>query len=265
MSWFFLKSTGFFAPWHSVPGRTDGKISTESKSCVLTGRLSGQFGARQAFTRAFVMRASAAAGFLVPSLQQWYYSSTVLNFVNGVPYTIRTFPLNDPAAIALCERPRKAEKSHSDTAGLRFTPRDGRYASLDFHPIRIAHRITLSGNLRGSSVQSYLALAGIPFVDGGRFVKNAPDARTRGTDLVANYSLRLSGTLLSLTGGLNYNKTDILSIGPNLPQLGLAGLMLPIIECVEQGYLTTGTPRTKTFSSGNWRIGRCTLHPQVSR
>ncbi len=220
---------------------------------------------RYAFTHAFAMRATASTGFRAPSLQQEYYSSTALNFVNGVPYTIRTFPVNDPAAVALGAQPLKAEKSHSYTVGFVFTPRDGLYATLDFYQITIAHRIILSGNLLGSSVQNYLTSVGIPFVDGGRFFNNAADTRTRGADLVANYSLRLSGTLLSLTAGFNYNKTDILSIAPNPPQLGLAGLTLPIIDRVEQGYITVGTPRTKTFLSGDWRIRRWTLHAQVSR
>ncbi|HEX8757969.1 MAG TPA: TonB-dependent receptor [Steroidobacteraceae bacterium] len=229
------------------------------------GTNSEEVAGRYAFDRAVAVRATASDGFRAPSLQQEYYSSTAINILSGEIYSIRTFPVNDPAAIALGAQPLKAEKSHSYTAGLILTPCGGLYTTLDLYQITIAHRIILSGDVLGPPVQSYLASAGIPFVDGGRFFTNAVDTRTRGADLVSTYPWRLRGSWLNLTAGLNYNSTEILAIAPNPPQLGLHGVVLPIIDRAEQGRITVGSPRSKAFLAADWKRDRWTLHGQLTR
>ncbi|TAN05413.1 MAG: TonB-dependent receptor [Rhodanobacteraceae bacterium] len=229
-------------------------------------KLSGRY----AFTPVVALRGTISTGFRAPSLQQEYYSSTAINFVNNgsgnlVPYTIRTFPVSDPAAVALGAQPLKPEKSRNYSVGLVFTPTVGPYTTLDFYQVDVNDRIILSGNLVGTAVQDYLTSVGIPFVSGGRFFTNAVDTRTRGADLIGTWPLQLSGSSLKFTGGINYNKTDIRSIKPNPPQLGLAGLVLPVIDRTEQGYITVGTPRTKAFFATDWGIGNWTLHGQLTR
>jgi iron complex outermembrane recepter protein len=229
------------------------------------GTTSAEAAARYALDHAVAVRATASDGFRAPSLQQEYYSSTAINIINGSIYNVRTFPVSDPAAIALGAQPLKAEKSHSYTAGLVLTPPGGLYATLDLYQITIAHRIILSGDILGPTVQSYLASVGIPFVDGGRFFTNAVDTRTRGADLVSTYPWRLSRSSLSLTLGVNYNRTDILAIAPNPPQAGLAGVTLPLVTRDEQGRITVGTPRSKAFVAADWTIGRWSAHSQITR
>jgi iron complex outermembrane receptor protein len=229
------------------------------------GTMSEELAGRYALDHAVAVRATASDGFRAPSLQQEYYSSTAINIVNGAIHSIRTFPVSDPAAIALGARPLKAEQSHSYTAGLVLTPPGGLYATLDLYQITIAHRIILSGDILGPAVQSYLTSAGIPFVDGGRFFTNAVDTRTRGVDLVSTYPWRLPGSRLNLTVGANYNKTEILAIAPNPPQAGLAGLTLPIITRDEQGRITVGSPRSKAFIAADWKRGQWTVHGQLTR
>ena len=225
---------------------------------------------RYAFNDAVALRGTVSTGFRAPSLQQEYYSSTSINFVNTgggnlVPYTIRTFPVSDPAAQALGAQNLKPEKSHNYSLGLVFTPLSGLYTTLDFYQIDINKRIILSGNLYGTAVADYLTSVGIPFVSGGRFFTNAVDTRTRGVDLVSTYPIDLANSSLKLTGGFNYNKTDITSIAPNPPQLGLAGLTLPIIDRTEQGRITKGTPRTKAFVATDWNVSNWTIHGQLTR
>ncbi len=226
---------------------------------------SAKLSGRYAFNDTVALRATASNGFRAPSLQQEYYSSTAINFINGVPYTIRTFPVDNPAAVALGAQPLKPEKSRNYTVGLVFTPLSGLYTTLDFYQISIDHRIILSGNLVGAPVQNYLTSVGIPFVSGGRFFTNAVNTRTRGVDLVSTYPLELRNSTLKFTGGLNYNKTEILQIAPNPPQLGLAGLTFPVIDRAEQGRITKGSPRTKAFVATNWDVGNWTVHGQVTR
>jgi iron complex outermembrane recepter protein len=229
------------------------------------GTTSAEVAGRYAFNRAVAVRATESDGFRAPSLQQEYYSSTAINIINGTIDSIRTFPVNDPAAIALGAQPLKAEKSHSYTAGLVLTPPGGLYATLDLYQITIAHRIILSGDMLGPAVQSYLTSAGIPFVDGGRFFTNAVDTRTRGADWVSTYPWKLRGSWLDLTVGVNYNRTEILAIAPDPPQLGLQGLVLPIIDRAEQGRITVGSPRSKAFVAADWKVGRWSVHGQLTR
>ncbi|WP_329742457.1 TonB-dependent receptor [Dyella sp. A6] len=226
---------------------------------------SAKLSGRYAFNDTIALRATASNGFRAPSLQQEYYSSTAINFINGVPYTIRTFPVDNPAAKALGAQPLKPEKSRNFTVGLVLTPTNGLYTTLDLYQITIDHRIILSGNLTGTAVQDYLTSVGIPYVSGGRFFTNAVNTRTRGVDLVSTYPLQLQDSTLKFTGGLNYNKTDLLYIEPNPAQLGLAGLTLPVIDRAEQGRITKGSPRTKAFVAANWDISNWTVHGQLTR
>ncbi|MEW5834220.1 MAG: TonB-dependent receptor [Pseudomonadota bacterium] len=235
---------------------------------------SAKLSGRYAFTDTVAVRGTVSNGFRAPSLQQEYYSSTSINFVNQgngvlVPYTIRTFPVSDPAAQALGAQNLKPEKSRNYSVGLVLTPDSGLYTTLDLYQIDIDHRIILSGNLTDSStstaVSDYLTSVGVPFVSGGRFFTNAVDTRTRGADLVSTYPIELANSSLKLTGGLNWNKTTIRKIAPNPPQLGLAGLTLPIIDRAEQGRISKGTPKTKAFVAGDWTIGNWSLHGQLTR
>ncbi len=234
------------------------------------GTTSAKLSGRYEFNPTVALRGTVSNGFRAPSLQQEYYSSTAINFVadgsgNLIPYTIRTFPVSDAAAQALGAQSLKAEKSRNYSFGLVLTPTSGLYTTLDVYQIDIDHRIILSGNLVGAAVQDYLTSVGIPFVSGGRFFTNAVDTRTRGVDLVSTYPVELQNSSLKFTGGMNYNKTDIRSIAANPPQLGLAGLTLPIIDRAEEGRITRGSPRTKAFLSTDWRVSNWNFHGQVTR
>ncbi|MBW4052818.1 MAG: TonB-dependent receptor [Proteobacteria bacterium] len=133
------------------------------------GTTSAELSGRYAFTPVVAVRATASTGFRALSLQQEYYSSTAINFITGVPYTIRTFQVTDPAAKALGARPLQPELSHNYSVGLVLTPHNGLYTTIDAYQITIAHRIILSGNLFGTAVGNYLTSAGIPFVEGAGF------------------------------------------------------------------------------------------------
>ncbi len=233
------------------------------------GTTSWKASGRYAFNDTLAARATVSTGFRAPSLQQEYYSSTGTRFINTgsglVPVQIRTFPVGDPAAQALGAQPLKPEKSHNYSLGLVLTPANGLYVTLDAYRIDIDNRIILSGNLFGTAVQSYLASAGLTDVGGGNFFTNAVNTRTRGEDLVVTYPWQLGSATLKLTAGYNHNKTDIRSIAPNPPQLGLAGLTLPIIDRQEKGRITVGTPRSKAFLGADWRMDHWQAHAQVTR
>ena len=107
-------------------------------------------------TTRWPLRGTVSTGFRAPSLQQEYYSSTAINFVSGpngevTPYTVRTFPVDDPAAQALGAQALKPEKSRNYSAGLVFTPlkRPVRHAGLLPHRHRQPHHpVRQPGRLR---------------------------------------------------------------------------------------------------------------------
>jgi iron complex outermembrane receptor protein len=226
--------------------------------------------ARYAFTPALAVRGSASTGFRAPSLQQTFYASTSIEYLNNaqgfpVPYVIGTFPVSNPAAVALGAKPLQPERSRNFSAGLVWSPVDGPYVALDLYQITIDRRISLSGDLVGPAVTTYLASVGIAGVTGGRFFTNAADTRTRGADLTASWTVPFGVTRLKLTGGLNDNRTDILAIAPNPPQLGLAGLVLPMLDRTDQGLISAATPRTKAFIAADWRRGHWGARAQLTR
>ncbi len=227
---------------------------------------------RYAFTDTLALRGTVATGFRAPSLAQSWYSSTSLNSFNdpvtGKQFlaTEHTFPVNNPAAIALGAQPLKAEKSHNYSLGMVFTPLNGLYATLDVYQISIADRIRSSSFLTGPEVQDYLTSVGIPFVAGGAFFTNAVSTRTRGGDLVVTYPFDLgSEGTLKLTGGVNYNQTDVTKIKPNPPQLGLVGLVLPVVDNSTLLLLTDSTPKTKMFMGATWQVGNWTVNGTLTR
>lgn len=231
-------------------------------------KLSGRY----QFNDAWAVRGTASTGFRAPSLQQSWYSSTSLNSfidpVTGAQYlaTEHTFPVSNPAAVALGAKPLQPEKSLSYSLGLVYTPASGFFATLDLYQISISNRIVLSGFLSGPQVEAFLTSVGIPFVAGGEFFTNAVSTRTRGADLVVGYPLQLAnGGTLKLSGGFDYNHSFITRVAPNPPQLGLAGLVLPVFPEGSRETLVEDSPKSKVFASADWQRGAWRLHGQLTR
>ena len=61
-------------------------------------------------TSEFALRASAESGFRAPSLQQQYFTSTSILFINGIPFDTGTFPSTSATGKALGGKPLEPEK-----------------------------------------------------------------------------------------------------------------------------------------------------------
>ena len=221
---------------------------------------SGKASFRYAFTDGVALRATASTGFRAPSLQQQYFRSTATNFIGGVPFDIRTFRVNDPAAVALGAEPLKAEESTNLSLGLVLQPVERLYVTVDAYRIDIDDRIMLSENLTSTAVRTFLNATVDPALGGGRYFTNAIDTRTRGVDLVATYRWELGGGQLDLTAGYNWNKTTVERIAPNPAALTAIDPAAVRIGRVEVGRLTVGAPRDKfqlggEYSHGAWAFG----------
>jgi iron complex outermembrane receptor protein len=221
-----------------------------------SGKVSGRF----AFSDKVALRGTVATGFRAPSLQQQFFRSTATNFIGGVPFDIRTFRVNDPAAIALGAEPLKAEESTNVSLGLVLQPVENLYITLDAYRIDIDDRIMLSENLTSTAVRNFLNATVDPALGGGRYFTNAIDTRTRGVDLIGTYRWDIGDGQLDMTLGYNWNKTTVERIAPNPAALSAIDPTAVRIGRVEVGRLTVGAPRDKfqlggNYSQGNWRFG----------
>jgi iron complex outermembrane receptor protein len=218
----------------------------------------GKITARYAFTDAVALRGTVSTGFHAPSLQQQFFSSTATNFivvpgVGNTPFDIVTFRVTDPAGVALGAEPLKAEESTNYSLGLVLQPAERLYITIDAYRIELEDRITLSENLTSTAVRNFLNANGFPGVGGGRYFTNAIDTTTDGIDVVATYGFELGSGNLELTGGYNYNRTEIDRVAPNPASLAAIDPNALRFGRVEIGRFELGAPRDKFLFGGAWK------------
>ena len=201
----------------------------------------GKFTARVEPIRHYALRGAISTGFRAPSLGQEYFSSTATNFIGGVPYEIRTFPVGSDLAKVLGAKPLRPEKSVNMSVGLAFQPMDNFSFTVDHYDIKITGRVVLSGNFIGDSVRALFIRSGFAGVAGGRFFTNAIDTHTKGTDVVARYAYSLDEYgLFRFTAGYNATRTRVVHVDSTPPQL--KGQQEVLFDRVERGRIEVGQP-----------------------
>ncbi|WP_340692248.1 TonB-dependent receptor [Hyphomonas sp.] len=216
--------------------------------------VTGKLAARYDFNDNFALRGSLQNGFRAPSLQQQYYATTSTNFINGVPFDITTFPVTDPAAIALGAKELDAENSVNYSIGAVF--RNGPLnVTVDAYRIDVNDRIVLSENLTSQDVRDYLEGQGFLGSGGGRFFLNGVDTETTGVDIVANYAFPETDMgKFDATFGANFNKTDVTAV-PAIPQLTALPSNPVLFDRVNVLTFEEGTPKDKFTASLGWERG----------
>ena len=224
----------------------------------------GKLTARIEPVRGIALRGAVSSGFRAPSLGQSFFSSTATNFINGLPFELRTFPVTSPVAQAIGALPLEPEKSLNLSAGAAFFPLPNLSVTVDFYRITIDDRIVLSGNFTGGAVRDTLAARGFVGVAGGRYFTNAIDTRTRGVDVIANYGFDLGRSgLLRLTGGLNINRNAVTSVKPTPSQL--QGVGETLFDRVERARIEVGQPRNNINFSSLYTLDRLTVNARTQR
>lgn len=101
-------------------------------------------------------------------------------------------------------------------------------------------------------MSSILAARGVPAISSAQFFVNGVDTRTRGIDVVSEYTLRTGdfGTL-KLNAAYSYNKTKLLRVADNPTNLSNTILF----GRQARADLVSATPRDKFVASGDWSIG----------
>jgi iron complex outermembrane receptor protein len=190
------------------------------------------------------VRGAVSTGFRAPHLAQQFFSSTATNFIGGVPFENKTFPVTDPVAIALGASPLKPEESTNYSLGVTFQPNEAFTASVDYYNIAIEDRVILSSNYTGTAVTNFLVSRGITGVTGGRYFTNAVDTETEGVDVSLRYVQQIADNhRLTYTAGYNYNETTVTRVSPTPAVLAALGITTPLFDLTEQVRLESGQPK----------------------
>ncbi len=225
----------------------------------------GKVTARFAPVEQFAIRGGYSTGFRAPSLQQSWFTATSTNFINGVPFEIRTFPVSSRPAQLLGAKALTPEKSRNVSGGVTLQPVRALSITADYYQIEIDDRVVLSENLTQVAVRDFLAANGEPGIGGGRFFTNAIDTRTKGLDVVANYGLNFGRRgILRLTVGASQNKTEITRQKQVTPQ-ALAALNDALYSRVERGRVERGQPRDNYVFSATHEVSKFTFTARTQR
>ncbi len=225
-------------------------------------KLSGRYD----FTDAFAIRGAASTGFRAPSLQQQYFTSTSILYINqnvggvttAVPFETGTYPSVSAVGRALGGKPLEAEKSENYSLG--FVYHKGPFElTVDAYQIKVDNRIVLTETLTGSATAAAGTNARVIFdllspagASAGRFFTNGVDTNTRGVDIVARYRItdEQAGNF-DLTAAANVNDFKV----NRTPSTTV--LPTPVSLFARQATLRfeEGTPRTKVSLQGDWSKG----------
>ncbi len=228
------------------------------------GTATGKLATRFSLLDNLKLRGAVSTGFRAPSLHQQWFSSTATNFINGVPFDVRTLPVNDPIARALGAEDLEAERSVNWGGGFAFEPTRNVSFTADYYNIFISDRIVFSENFTGAQVTELLASRGLAGVSGGRFFTNAINTRTEGADFVANAGMD-AGALgfLRLTAAYTVTQNRVTWVKATPPELSSQAEAL--FGRVERGRIEVGQPRSNILGSANLTSGRFGLTARAQR
>ncbi|GAB7531550.1 TonB-dependent receptor [Pseudomonas sp. 3A(2025)] len=238
----FIGAAGRFEHYTDSSGNTwNGKLST-----------------RYAFTPELAARGALSTGFVAPSMVQQGYAKTGLgrrtigNETRDI--MIKRVQPDSAIGIALGAEDLEPVRSQSLSAGLTWNPVKNLNVSLDAYLIDLEDRIALISPLQGAAVDRILASYGFSHVQQVQYYANAFDTRTRGVDLVVDYTQHLGEFgRLRWNLGANWNKATITDQKDNPAQLQSLGLSR--FDRTELGGITDLTPKTKFLLGLNWQVG----------
>lgn len=236
--------------------------------------VSGKISTRYEIAPGFALRGGVNTGFRAPSLAQQGFSTSQNTsvIINGdqVPQLVKFLAPNDPIAGYFGAKPLTPEKSLNFTAGATFESGPFRL-TVDGYQIRIKDRIVKTEILNSAEakailaspeVTAILAARGVPGISSAQFFINGVDTRTRGVDVVAEYTWRTgSWGDFRLNAAYSYNKTKLLDVAANPANLSNTILF----GRQARADLTSATPRDKLVLSSEWTLGALRSLLRVTR
>ncbi|HBV15607.1 TonB-dependent receptor plug domain-containing protein [Chryseobacterium carnipullorum] len=222
--------------------------------------LNGKFATRYAFTPQFAFRGSVSTGFRAPSLAQKYYSLQFTNFQGGNLVTIQLASNDSDLAKTVGIPQLKQETSLNGSAGFTFNT--GKFtATIDGYYIKVKDRIVLTGNFS----QDDDAIGQILIdnrIDQAQFFTNAIDTRTKGVDIILNYTENIGSGKLSATLAGNYNEMEITKVNTSEK---LQGKEDTYLSPRERAFILASAPKTKINLNLNYKISKFNANVQLVR
>ncbi len=214
--------------------------------------VNGKFAAAFRASDQVTLRGSVSTGFRAPSLQQKYFSSTITDFIGGVPVDIVIAPNDSALAHAAGIPALTEEQSKSMTLGFAWAPSDALSLTLDAYRISIDDRVVLSGEFDNTdpNIGGVLDQLGVGLA---RFFFNSVDTRTTGLDLTLSHKADLGDGTLNSFFGLNYGKTTIRDI--HTPP-ALVGREETLLSERERLFIESAAPRTKAIAGFDYTLGK---------
>jgi iron complex outermembrane receptor protein len=225
--------------------------------------ISGKLVTRYELLPGLGVRGGINSGFRAPSLAQTGFSTTqnTVSIIGDerVRTTSKFLQVDSAAARALGAEPLEPEKSLSFTGGVTFEHAGVFRITADTYQTKVNDRIVKTDfigtvNNGGPAVAALLEQNGVSDVDSAQFFTNALDSRTRGIDVVAEYTV--SGDLGRLRPNVafSYARTKITAITPNPTELD----SLNVVRFGRQGQLdlVRGAPRDKLIVGFDWSLWR---------
>ncbi|WP_273819243.1 MULTISPECIES: TonB-dependent receptor plug domain-containing protein [Pseudomonas] len=231
---------------------------------------SGKLTTRYEFLPGYAVRAAVSNGFRAPSLAQSVFSttSTVTQFTSGSTTNVRTKQMrpDSPEGRALGAKDLEPETSRNYSIGLTAEPAERLRLTADFYLIDIDKRILQTGILSGPAVSQILVNNGLSPNLAGQYYANAADTRTKGLDVVADYSQSFGEYgAAKWSVAYNRNKTTIRSLADTPAALASLGSQYVLFDRQQQIDLTKATPKDKWILSGNYKLGNWTTNLQLTR
>jgi iron complex outermembrane recepter protein len=223
----------------------------------------GKVSARYSVADNLSIRGSAATGFRAPSLQELNYTHTATAFVpdaNGIPQPldVTTYPTNSTAARVLGIKGLKQELSRTYGLGLTYQPMPGFEITADAYQIDVDDRIFRTSYFNASEVGfNYEEVIGS---GEAQFFVNGGDVRTKGVELVGNYTVNLNGkSNLNFSLAAIFSKNEILKrnvLDLKVENLTSEQIVSKYLSRDVIGQFETGTPRQKLIGSVTYRMGK---------
>jgi iron complex outermembrane receptor protein len=205
------------------------------------------------------LRGSLSGGFRAPSLQQQYFSSTITNFVQGVPLDIVIAPNGSPIAVAAGVSDLREERSRNASLGFVYSPGPNLSVSLDAYQVDVKDRIVLiqgidTSDLISPETASLRSVLDSLNVARAQFLVNAVDTRTKGVDLTLSHKTQLGTGVLTTSFGANYNTNSITRVNPTsvLRTQGIDAFL----SRRERLFIEGAAPRSKAILDTSYTLGR---------
>lgn len=217
---------------------------------VLTGKLA----ARYSLLDNLNLRGSVSNGFRAPSLHELYYAQTSTGFTPaGVAFDVGFYTNGSTAAKALGIPKLTQENSQNASLGIAFQPLSGFEITADAYVFTVKNKVILTGNFEGDAVGGQFKKV----VGGGaaQFFTNGADVKSKGLDLVMNYTKIIGSKKYIATFAGNWNDVAFVAVHPAKLNLGTDGTLteaqiqdLYLSRAVRASY-EEGNPKQKYIAS----------------